>query len=308
MSDQAAGLRRLADQRRGTLHGRRAGGSTRVVCITSGKGGVGKTNLAANIGICLSQLGNRVLLFDADLGLANLDMVLGITPRATLEHLVRGEVARIEDIVAEGPGGVRLVAGGSGIRELALLSERGRERLLEGVLGLQDYADVLLMDTGAGIHESVLSFVASANEVIIVTTPEPPSMADAYAIAKVLVGQEVQARLHVIANMCRDDGEGLEAMNRLRHVAHQFLGVRIEPLGWVPRDERVMIAVRRRHPFVLATPGCPAARSVRGIAEALSQSACKTRAGFGLACAVERLKESLLARRLATYLDRRSRA
>jgi flagellar biosynthesis protein FlhG len=291
MNDQAAGLRVLAYRKRHDAAVAPAGGSSRVVCITSGKGGVGKTNLAANLGILLSQRGNRVILLDADLGLANLDMVMGISPRLTLEHLIRGEVADIKDIVLEGPEGVRIVAGGSGIRELANISQAGLDRLLNGFIGLQDLGDLLLMDTGAGIQDSVMGFVQTASEVIIVTTPEPTAMADAYAIIKIVAAQQSEAKLSLIANMCRGAEDGRAVLERLSLVSNQFLGVRLRSLGWIPRDERVVNSVRRREPFVVAYPGSPATRSLEEIADTLSLSASRTRSpAQGLAAAVERLR------------------
>ncbi|MBD3174589.1 MAG: P-loop NTPase [Armatimonadia bacterium] len=291
MNDQAAGLRVLAYRKRHDAAVAPAGGSSRVVCITSGKGGVGKTNLAANLGILLSQRGNRVILLDADLGLANLDMVMGISPRLTLEHLIRGEVADIKDIVLEGPEGVRIVAGGSGIRELANISQAGLDRLLNGFIGLQDLGDLLLMDTGAGIQDSVMGFVQTASEVIIVTTPEPTAMADAYAIIKIVAAQQSEAKLSLIANMCRGAEDGRAVLERLSLVSNQFLGVRLRSLGWIPRDERVVNSVRRREPFVVAYPSSPATRSLEEIADTLSLSASRTRSpAQGLAAAVERLR------------------
>jgi flagellar biosynthesis protein FlhG len=298
VDDQAAGLRILADQRRGGTYDRSAEGYSRVICIASGKGGVGKTNLTANLGICLAQLGNRVLLMDADLGLANLDVVMGITPRLTLEHFVRGDVMTVREVVETGPAGVRVVAGGSGIAEMADLPANGRERLLQGVLALEELADLVLLDTGAGIHTSVMSFVRCASEVLVVTTPEPTAMADAYALIKVVASQDPEAKLGLVANMCRDAAEGKAVMDRLSMVASQFLNVRVRALGWVPRDERVIASVRRREPFVMAAPSSPAARSVREIAETLSLSACRTRdPDRGLAAAVTRLRGALLGRR-----------
>jgi flagellar biosynthesis protein FlhG len=299
VDDQAAGLRLLADQRRASgAYDRSSEGYSRVICIASGKGGVGKTNLTANLGICLAQLGNRVLLLDADLGLANLDVIMGITPRLTLEHFVRGDVMTVREVVETGPAGVRVVAGGSGIAEMADLPANGRERLLQGVLALEELADLVLLDTGAGIHTSVMSFVRCASEVLVVTTPEPTAMADAYALIKVVASQDPEAKLGLVANMCRDAAEGKAVMDRLSMVASQFLNVRVRALGWVPRDERVVAAVRRREPFVLAAPSSPAARSVREIAETLSLSACRTRdPDRGLAAAVTRLRGALLGRR-----------
>jgi len=294
MSDQAAGLRVLADRKLGgPLRVVQAPTASRVICVTSGKGGVGKTNIAANLGILLTQLGNRVLLLDADLGLANLDMVLGVSPRWTLEHLVRGEIADIRDIVQDGPAGVKLIAGGSGIRELANLPPAGLDRILDGFLGLQALGDLLIMDTGAGIQDSVLEFVQSSSEVIVVTTPEPPAMADAYAVVKVVAAGNTEARLSLVVNMCRSADEGLAVLDRLSLVASQFLGVRLRGLGWIPRDDRVPAAVRRREPFVLSSPQAPAARNLAQIARALSRSNSRTRnPSLGLAAAVERLRRA----------------
>jgi len=298
MNDQAAGLRVLADRRMSDpVYARSGEGQSRVICVTSGKGGVGKTNLTANLGICLAELGNRVLLLDADLGLANLDMVMGISPRRTLEHYVMGEARSVAEIVETGPGGVRVVAGGSGIRELADLPPTGRERLLQGVLALDELADLVLLDTGAGIHDSVMSFIHSASEVFVVTTPAPTAMADAYAMIKVIAAGGDETKLGLVVNMCRSVEEGRAVSNRLALVASQFLGIRVKPMGWVPRDDRVPMAVRRREPFVVSSRNCPAARGVREIAENLSMAACRTRdPAKGLVAAVQRLRRSFTGR------------
>jgi flagellar biosynthesis protein FlhG len=295
--DQASGLRLLASRLR-RRHGQAQSreGPTRLICVTSGKGGVGKTNISANLGIALASLGSSVVLFDADLGLANLDMVMGLAPRFTLEHYMRGEVADLFDIVTEGPEGVHIVAGGNGIAELANLPEGSVDRLLRGIMRLQELGDTIVIDTGAGIHQAVMSFIVSAHETILVTTPEPTAVADAYAVIKVVSEQVEEPRILLLVNMVKDERHGQAVMDRLIDVARQFIGVRVRPLGLIPYDDHVSQSVQLRQPFLLQYPGCAAARRLRGIAEQLSTRQEPPRAHSGLAAAVVRLRRLFFAR------------
>lgn len=296
MLDQADGLRLLASCYR--KHDQRMVRdlASRLVCVTGGKGGVGKTNVAANLGLALCSLGSRVVLFDADLGLANLDMILGLEPRYTLEHVVRGQVDDLRDVVMDGPGGLKVVAGGSGIAELANLPGAAVQRLLRGLMGLQELGDTVVIDTSAGIHQTVLSFIVSAHETLLVTTPEPTAVAAAYATMKAVSTQIQDPRFFLVVNMARSDQEGQEAIDRLTHVAKQFLGIRVRSLGIIPWDSRVSDAVRLRVPFVQQFPGCAASRRLRSVAEQLCTRKPQPQQGVGLATAVDRLRKFFFAR------------
>ncbi len=272
MDDQAARLRRLVAQ---TREGRdparlvRAVVPTRVVAVTSGKGGVGKTNVTTNLALALARRRQRVLVLDADLGLANVDIAMGLLPRYNLAHVLRGEL-ELEDVITIGPLGVHLIASGSGIRELANLSDGARTRLLESLGSLKSEYDWLLIDTSAGLGKNVVGFVMAADEVLVVTTPEPTALADAYSMIKVIFQERPAARVRLVMNMVRDEVEAREVADKITVLAHRFLGASVTPLGHVVRDPRVGEAVREQTPLVLLYPGSPAARCIHALAASLS--------------------------------------
>ncbi|MGO0121713.1 MinD/ParA family protein [Desulfothermobacter acidiphilus] len=265
MRDQAHKLK--------TLVTRRQKAGSRVLAITSGKGGVGKTSLAVNLGILLAQRGHQVILFDADLGLANAEILLGVSSNCTLyDYLYRGR--RVEDLLHPVPGGLRLISGGSGVQELAQLNEQGRERLLALLLFLQSDTDFLLVDTGAGIDSLVLDFVAAAEEVLLLLTPEPTSLTDAYALLKVLQRRGPMPRVFLVVN--RASGREAERVaSRLQLACRHFLQWEPVYLGFLPEDRNVGQAVKEQHPLVLRFPFAPAARQLEKIASQLEgKSAC----------------------------------
>jgi flagellar biosynthesis protein FlhG len=245
-----------------------APGSVRVVAVASGKGGVGKTNLTANLAVTLATRGERVWVLDADCGLANLDVVCGVRPTHTLEHVLRGE-RRLGDVVAEGPAGVRLVPAASGVAELTALTPGEQLAVLDEVDALDGEIDVLLIDVAPGISSNVLYFAAAASEILIVTTPEPTAIADAYALVKVLHARWERHEFRVLVNMAADDADARGAFDRLARVAGRFLPVRLRFTGWVPFDGAVGRAVRAQTPVVLATPDAPASRAIAAVADAL---------------------------------------
>ncbi|OUM97971.1 MAG: hypothetical protein BAA04_05580 [Firmicutes bacterium ZCTH02-B6] len=262
MMDQAQVLREMAQASRSARR------QARVIAVTSGKGGVGKTNLAVNLGVALVQQGQRVALLDADLGLANVDLVLGITPPHTLSQVVFGE-RTLADVMVTGPGGLKVVAGGSGVYELANLSQWRLERFLSQLETLDSSLDVLLLDTGAGIGRNVMTFALASREIVIVTTPEPTALADAYSVLKLVHARSVEARLWIVVNMAPSPREGEAVYQRLAAVSQRFLNMRPEFLGALPRDEAVIRAVQRQEPFVLAFPNAPASRAVTALAARL---------------------------------------
>lgn len=284
MADQAQGLRALADQARHTsppsylddfsphavVSTRATDGSprraARTLAITSGKGGVGKTNFTTNLALLLARSGQRVLVVDADLGLANIHVVLGLAPPYHLEHVLRGEKT-LREIICPGPCGLQIIAGGSGIAELANLDNAQRQRFIGGLAELDDLADIILVDTGAGLSHNVLGFVLSVEEVIILTTPEPTAITDAYATIKVVSRENPDARLRLVVNMATSDTEAHAAAKRLQLVSDQFLKVQLEVLGHLPQDTSVQRAVRAQMPFVLGTPETPAALALQTICD-----------------------------------------
>jgi flagellar biosynthesis protein FlhG len=243
-------------------------GRLRVVALASGKGGVGKTNLTANLAVTLARRGRRVCVLDADLGLANMDVVYGVSPKASLLHVLRGE-QRLADVLVDGPAGVRLVPAASGIAEMTALAPAQQLALLEEIDALESSLDVLLVDVAAGISSNVLYFAAAAAETVVVVTPEPTSITDAYALVKVLATRWGRTDFPVAVNMAANEHDAKAAFARLARVAERFLRVRLEYLGHVPYDDAVPRAVRRQEPLVLHDPATPAARAIVRLAERL---------------------------------------
>lgn len=240
----------------------------RIITITSGKGGVGKTNITVNLAIALAQAGRRVIIFDADLGLANVDVLLGVTPRRTLyDHLYRD--VSIENILFPGPGGISIISGGSGFLELANLTAKQRSNLVKNLEKLDRMADIVLIDTGAGISKDVLAFCAAADEVILVITPEPTSLADAYGLIKVLDRFNLHREVHFIVNQVRSCGESNETVYRMNHLVDKYLTIRLNYLGDICYDQTIVSSVKQQSPFILASPTSRAALAVKKIAFSL---------------------------------------
>ncbi|MGI9951198.1 MinD/ParA family protein [Moorellaceae bacterium AZ2] len=256
--DQAARLREL-------VLGSSSDG-VRSLAVASGKGGVGKTNLVVNLSLALARRKKRVMVLDADLGLANVDILLGLVPRWDLSQVVRGE-KDLKEIVIEGPAGVRLIPGGSGVQELADLTNQQREHLIKSLSQVTAGTDFFLIDTSAGISRHVLSFAAAAGEAIIVTTPEPTALTDAYGLIKGL--SRLGVRIHLLVNRALAMDEGREAAARLQATARRFLAVEISLLGIIPEDRAVGLAVREQRPLVLHYPSSSAARAIEEVAARL---------------------------------------
>ncbi|NLK09117.1 MAG: MinD/ParA family protein [Firmicutes bacterium] len=260
--DQAAALRTIAAQRASQ---RRRSEYSRVIVVTSGKGGVGKTNISVNLGIALAEQGLRVALMDADMGLANADILLGINPPYNLAHVINGEKT-IKEIMAQGPAGLKLIAGGSGMTELADISRYNLSNLVNSLQDLDDALDILLIDTGAGITSSVLSFALAGDEILVVVTPDPTSLADAYGLVKVLDRRNHSASVRIVVNMCENQKQGQEVFTKLDGVAKRFLSRQLLWGGMVPRDAVVPRAVRAFQPFYLVYPRSQAAAAIRQLA------------------------------------------
>lgn len=251
----------------------------RVIAITSGKGGVGKTNLAVNLGIALMKLGSRVLLVDADLGMANVDVMLGVIPKFNLGHVLAGQ-KNINEIMTNGPLGLKIIAGGSGDYKMANLTERSLEFCLQQLSDIENSADIILIDTGAGISRNVLKFVLAAEEVIIVTTPELTAITDAYGIIKVVASVNRDIPIWVVVNMTHDENESKQVMDRLSAVTNRFLGIELCHIGSIPMDPNVPRAVKEQQPFIIGRPRTLAAQNVVEIAQnILDRSVCHHRTG-----------------------------
>lgn len=243
--------------------------NTRTIAIASGKGGVGKSNIALNLSIMLSAAGQRVALVDADLGLANLDVLVNVHVRANLSHVIAG-TRRLEDVLIDLPSGVQFVPGASGLAKLAHLSEFQRAQLLKDLSRLENDNDIIVIDCGAGIGPDVLHFAASADKVIVVTAPEPTAVTDAYALIKVLSQLPYKGTCGLLVNFAADRNEARMTYQRISTVARQFLGAKVLDAGYVLADPKVREAVRQREPFVLAGPKAPASRCIAALAAKLS--------------------------------------
>lgn len=240
----------------------------RVIAVSSGKGGVGKSHVAANVAYCLARAGCHTLLIDADLGMANLDLLLGLTPGRNMGHVVNGQVDLAATLM-EGPGGLLFLPGASGLANVADMDEAARGRLLDELLGLEDQAEIVVIDTGAGISRNVTAFAAAADEVLVVTTPEPTAITDAYALIKVMVRGGYDGRIAVIVNQAADRSEGRAVFGRLAKTTSRFLGRTIYDLGYLPRDAQVSAAVRARRPVVAAYPAAKVSRQIVALAAKL---------------------------------------
>ncbi|MBN1442747.1 MAG: MinD/ParA family protein [Planctomycetes bacterium] len=244
------------------------GRRTRVIAVASGKGGVGKTNIALNLAICLVRLGQKVIVVDVDIGLANADILLGSQPKIHLGHVLAGE-ASVLDALAPAPGGVFLLPGSTGMPLVSDLDDEERHFLVSSFQELEEYADILIVDTGAGITRNVIHFATAADEVLVITTPEPTAVTDGYALIKTISREKGFGRIRLVVNQVSGRLEGGRVSERIRMVSRRFLDLEVEDLGHVLADERVKMAVRRKRPFVLEYPQCPASGCLRVLAERL---------------------------------------
>ncbi len=245
-------------------------GHIQVIAVTSGKGGVGKTNVVANLALTLAKAGKRVLVMDADLGLGNIDVLLGLVPQFTLEHVLRGD-KRLSDIVLAGPGGVGILPASSGVPQLTSLTPEQQVILQDELDGLVDSLDVLLIDTGAGISANVTFFAAAAQEIIVVLSPEPTSLTDAYALMKVLSIQHRERRFRVLVNLARSARAAAETFAKLQAATERFLNVAVEYLGFIPADDYVPMAVSRQQAVVQLHPHAPASQAFKRLGDIVAR-------------------------------------
>ncbi|TAJ08710.1 MAG: MinD/ParA family protein [Nitrospirae bacterium] len=267
--DQATKLRELAgdvlcEERRNRSSG------VQVIAVTSGKGGVGKTNVVANLALAMAQTGKRVMVLDADLGLANLDVLLGLVPAYTLAHVLAGE-KRLDEIILTGPAGVQILPASSGIQDLTALTSDQQQLLRDEFDRLAQDVDVLLIDTGAGISSNVLFFAVAAQEIMVVASPEPTSITDAYALMKVLSNRFSEKRFRLLVNMVRRREEGPEVYRKIGLVADRFLNISIDYVGAIPADDYVPMAVRRQRAVLDLFPQAPASREFQRLAGTVAQ-------------------------------------
>ncbi len=276
MADQAETLRELMKQKTPAT-----GKKTRIITVASGKGGVGKTNVAINIAIAYAQLGKKVIVMDADLGLANVNVVLGIIPKYNLYHLLRKQ-KNMRDIIMETQYGIDIVAGASGFSKIANLTEEERQSFIEELYELSS-ADIIVIDTSAGVSSNVLSFVAAADDVLIVTTPEPTAITDAYGIIKIIATEidNLNLGLKLIVNRVSSVTEGKKVAARVINIAGQFLNLKVDYLGYIYDDPAVQQAVIRQKPFLATDPKGKASICVRQLASRLEKIEYREGSGIG---------------------------
>jgi flagellar biosynthesis protein FlhG len=285
--DQATQLRSLMREQRNSDRTDPRRRRASVIAVTSGKGGVGKSNVAVNLAIKLASAGKEVVLLDADLGLANADVLCNVDLPYNLSSVIARK-KELHEVMVKAPGGFSLIGGASGLARMADLSDADRQRIVRALADLEERADIILIDTGAGISPNVLSFTRAADHVLVVTTPEPTAITDAYAVVKVLhrdaagSGPEsTERRMSLLVNQARSPAEARVVHDRIAKVARQFLGVSVYDAGHVLADEAVPSAVRARVPFVLASPRSPASHCITQLAMRLEQGVVAAAGGGG---------------------------
>ena len=266
-ADQAARLRQLFKKQQDSAVPVTSG-NARVIAVSSGKGGVGKTNVAANLAITFAGMGQRVALVDADYALANVDILLGFNPQYTLENVLDGRMS-IGEILVEGPGGIKVVPASSGIQRLSRLDTKQLNLFYNALQILEKHFDHLILDTAAGIGDDVISLLLAAREAVVVTNPEPPAFVDSYAMIKHLVHTNTDVRIRIVVNQVSDVNEAQAVYDRIAKTVEKFLKSSIEYLGHVTEDVSVKKAVRMRRPFVLEYPNSVASRCIDNLARKL---------------------------------------
>lgn len=264
MSDQAQSLRQLAGLHKEGRFPKRSS-RARVVTVSSGKGGVGKSNFTLNFALTLQSLGKRVIVFDADIGMANVDVLMGSSSRYNLAHVLKREKT-LAEIVQSGAGALPYIAGGSGMSELFTLSAHDLTYFVEQVEEMTAHMDYVFFDTGAGLSQSNLTFITAADECLVMTTPEPTSITDAYALIKVVSGVQKDTAFKIIVNRADNDNEALQVADKISLAARRFLGLNIPLLGYIRDDQHVVKSVKKQVPFSLAYPDCPASRDMMRLA------------------------------------------
>lgn len=266
--DQAFSLRGKASSHYNRLGGPEEKSGTHVISVTSGKGGVGKTNVVINTGIAMAQAGMKVMIFDADLGLANVDILLGLSPRYNIRHVLSGE-KRLSEIIVEGPDGLKILPAASGVDSITNLGETDRLALLSHFEAYDGDIDILLIDTGAGIGPNVMYFNSAARLILVVATPEPTSITDAYAVMKVLSTKYGEKEFTLLVNNAKNEKVAKSVYQNLATVTERFLNISIDYAGFIPTDINLRKAVTRQLPLIKAFPNSPASLAFRELAKTL---------------------------------------
>ncbi|MDR1212048.1 MAG: MinD/ParA family protein [Spirochaetaceae bacterium] len=287
MADQAEKLRELMRQKNRPPNKEskktpeKTPRQTRIITVTSGKGGVGKTNISVNMALAYARAGKRVIVMDADLGLANVNVMLSVIPKFSLYHVIRKQKT-MKDIILQTEYGIRIVAGASGFSQIANLSEEERQNFIDELNTLQD-ADIIIIDTSAGVSSNVLDFIAAADDAVIVTTPEPTAITDAYGIIKIIATEidSFNMGLKLVVNKVKSAAEAKRVADRMTNIAGQFLNLKVDFLGFIYDDPAVSHAVVRQRPFMVTDPKCRASQCVQHIVGRLEKSESKENGGFG---------------------------
>jgi flagellar biosynthesis protein FlhG len=261
--------------------GAKAGGSkTRIITVTSGKGGVGKTNVSVNMALAYARLGKKVVVMDADLGLANVNVMLNMIPKYNLYHVIRKQKT-MKEIMVETDYGIAIVAGASGFSKIANLTEEERQNFIEELETLSN-ADIIIIDTSAGVSSNVLDFIAAADDAVIITTPEPTAITDAYGIIKIIATEydNLNMGLRLVVNRVKSPSEALKVADRMINIAGQFLNLKVDYLGFIYDDPVVSQAVLRQRPFMVIDPHCKASICVQHIVRKLEKNELRETAGF----------------------------
>ncbi len=281
--DQADTLRQMARSAKRTPQGNAASGTAgegqqgiRVLSVTSGKGGVGKSNVVANLAMALANQGKKVLIVDADLGVGNLDVLLGLSPQYNLNNVLSGECS-LPEIIVEVNSHIKLIPAGSGVQEYTSLGQHEKLRLLDELDMLEETFDVMIIDTEAGISDNVTYFTVAAQEIIVVVSPEPTSITDAYALIKLLATRYSEHHFKVLVNMARDSEDALEVFRKLANVAGRFLDISLDYLGCVVRDERLVEAVKKQKAVFELFPESEAATCFTTLAKRIMENSRQTR-------------------------------
>ncbi len=275
--DQADGLRRIVNAK-----------PVKVIAVSSGKGGVGKTNISVNLSVSLAKMGREVMLMDADLGLANVDVLLGLNPSYDLSHVISGE-RTLEEVVVEGPANLKIIPASSGVSKMANLQSMEQAGLIQAFSELGYALDVLVVDTGAGISGNVVNFCSAAQEVIVVVCDEPASITDAYAFIKVMSREHNVDHFQILANMSHSSSEGREMFHKLSTATERFLDVMLTFMGSIPYDPRLRKAVQHQRAIVEAFPRSPAAQAMTRLAKQVDAWPDSAGSGGQLEFFIERL-------------------
>jgi flagellar biosynthesis protein FlhG len=277
MNDQAAGLRRMMKQK-----------PVQVVAVASGKGGVGKTNVSVNLALALAAAGKQVMLLDADLGLANVDLLLGLQTKWNLSHVINGERS-LEEIIVDGPDGLKIIPAASGTQMMSELSAKQHAGIIRAFSELHTPVELLIVDAAAGISDSVISFTRASHEVIVVVCNEPTSLTDAYALIKVLSDNHGVKRFNILANMTRSPTEGNSLFTKLMRVTDHYLDVTLDYIGAIPYDEYLVKAVKKQQPVLKAYPQAVSSQAFRKVAARIRDWPLPDQASGQLEFFVERL-------------------